>query len=778
MRYKQLIHILFLVIFPTIVQGQGYANKIKMATEDKKKLAQADTYYDEEKYKAAYPIFKELNDKYPNEPYIMHGLAMTGLFVPGEAPNSLNLLDSIYKKTPNMDENILFNIGIAHFVNENFDTARKYLYNYTKVKPGLYDPEHIGNYYKWIEQAKKYYAVPKKVTIKNLGSKINTSDNEYAPLISLDQKILYFTYQGEKSLGGKMDEKLKPNILGDYYEDIFISKFENGEWQTPYPIGDNLNTLSNDAPIAMNNDGTKLFIYRMNSKDGGDIFYSELIDGKWTEPKNLGPNINTKHWEGSCSLSSDENTLYFASERPEGYGGRDLYKSEKQITGEWGPAVNLGAFVNTKYNEDSPFIHPLDNALFFSSEGHSSMGGYDIYLSVTNEKGMFQMPLNLGYPINTIGNEKYYILSPDSKKGYYSSERKGGFGGQDIYEVNADENILKPSALVEGIVYLNDKPGKAAIEITRMDSSSKKVTYYSNAESGKFLYSLESGIDYSVKVTKDGFEPYQQYFKLKDLISYAHFVTNIYFKSENQQKETDTIEIKQSIVATTTASDTLKIYNERLAQKDTLLAIEKVLAMEEPINNLNEEVKIVEKTEVEKVLTETAKPLKEIAKTELVEKPKEEEKPVEKIESVRIVKIEQAIENGCDTVLILTFSAEFLAADLNDPSTYKKFLLKFGSIDCSNLNFKVQIGAFKKNKNPTFKKLAVFGNPESLSLGDGYTRYTLGNFKTINDAEMLRQKTISKGQKDAWITAVYKGDRKIMKELFENNFYVGKRNNL
>ena len=245
---------------------------------------------------------------------------------------------------------------------------------------------------------------------------------------------MIFTYRGKGSVCCLVDANNKPDPNGDYNEDIFISKKVNGVWQKPTAI-DGLNTIGNDAALALSPDGKQLFIFKAKG-DNGDIYVCKREGSNYSAPEKLAGEVNSDYWEGSVSISTDQQKLYFASSRPGGSGGKDLYVATKKEDGSWGNVTNLGTKINTSYDEDAPFISPDGRTLIFSSEGHNSIGDFDLFTSSLDLKdGSWQAPKNLGYPVNTTDDDLFYVLSPDGKRGYFSSARDGGKGDQDLYVV-------------------------------------------------------------------------------------------------------------------------------------------------------------------------------------------------------------------------------------------------------------------------------------------------------------------------------------------------------
>jgi hypothetical protein len=271
---------------------------------------------------------------------------------------------------------------------------------------------------------------PVKVNIDNLGTAINTKYKEYVPVISADESDLYFTSRRPGSTGseGAIGEE-------DYFEDIYFSEMKNGKWTQAKNLGAPVNTDRHDATVNLSVDGQRLFIYRDANEVDADISEVRLRGRTWSEPKKLNSNINTKFQETSAAFSPDEKLIYFVSNKPGGYGGKDIYVSRLTGLGDWGKAENLGPPVNTEMDEDAVFMHPDGKTLFFCSNGHKTMGGFDIFKTVL-ENGKWSEPVNIGYPINTPDNDVSYVLSASGKHGYYASARDGSFGERDIFMIS------------------------------------------------------------------------------------------------------------------------------------------------------------------------------------------------------------------------------------------------------------------------------------------------------------------------------------------------------
>lgn len=275
-----------------------------------------------------------------------------------------------------------------------------------------------------------------KYIVRNLGDRINSKYPEYVPLIWNVNGSLIFTSRREDSKGGLKDP------YGRFYEDIYISQQEQEGWKSPLPLSDDINTQSHDACVAFSPAGNELIIYRTDAKQtGGDLYISKYDGNKWETPVMLGPEINSDHLEASACFSADGDEIIFSSNRPGGFGGKDLYRVRKFMNGKYSLPFNLGPAVNTGEDEDAPFIDKRDNALYFSSKGHNSIGEYDIFKSpFNNDTHKWMKAENLGIPINSTNDDIYFMKLDDKETAFFTSRRDGGFGDADIYQINFNES--------------------------------------------------------------------------------------------------------------------------------------------------------------------------------------------------------------------------------------------------------------------------------------------------------------------------------------------------
>ena len=356
-----------------------------------------------------------------------------------------------YKMDLNVDKEILYLIAQSYQYGKEFDKAIDYYQQYKsqlaaqgvktlKGKKKGTSGDQISDIDRRIEQCnngKKYIADPLNYSIKNLGENINTEYPDYAPAINKDENLLIFTSRRQGGVG-------QDNVDNDlfYFEDIYFSELKDSKWAPAENIGKGINTEFHDASIGLSANGKELFLYK-SEIGGGDILVSKRKDdGSWSKAVSIGKNINSAYNENSVALSPDGKTLFFTSDRPGGKGGIDIYMSKMEKGGQWGKPKNLEAPINTTLNDDGPFIDYDNKTLYFSSQAHKGMGGYDVFVSEFDSvKKKWSEPINIGYPINTPDDDVFFVKSGDSKYGYYASVKDGGFGETDIYKVLIPEPI-------------------------------------------------------------------------------------------------------------------------------------------------------------------------------------------------------------------------------------------------------------------------------------------------------------------------------------------------
>lgn len=433
-------------------------------------------------------------------------------------------LGDIYKRTRDLQkakENYRMAVKVAAVENASlyFILGETELQtgDYAQAKQSLEQFVLKGSYLdqKFTEKAKKYIldcdfsmkAIKNPVPYEpfNMGFYVNSEYRDYFPALTADGQTIIFTR----------------NVKGN--EDFYTSTKKDGEWQKAKSLSKNINTPNyNEGAQSISPDGRYLFFTGCNRPDGAgrcDIYVCRKEGNDWSKPINLGAAINTNDWESQPSISADGNTLYFLSNRPGGYGGYDIWKSNLDIEGRWTTPTNLGPTINTPYDEGTPFIHADGKTLFFSSDGWPGLGQKDIFYSKILDDGSFSKAVNLGYPINTFNDEFGFIVTADGQEGLFSSDLEGGFGDVDIYKFKLPIH-LKPDPItyVKGIVRDKEtrKPLEANVIVMNLN---KRITTYNeitDAETGDFIAVTPTNNKYSFNVIADGYMLYSKHLDVKN----------------------------------------------------------------------------------------------------------------------------------------------------------------------------------------------------------------------------------------------------------------------
>ncbi|HEX8516062.1 MAG TPA: hypothetical protein VF868_07665 [Bacteroidia bacterium] len=802
---KIIFAISFLIVFvgsSALLAQKDIAPNLKaLNKEDKSKLESAEYFYSEENYLRALPLYMQLASAYPSELYFRYKTGICLLYKSDEKEKSIQMLTQVAESAPNAPD-IDFYIGRAYHLNYKFDEAIKSFKKYLATAPPINQRLLTERYIENSKNGKAFIELKVKCEITNVGNVINTENQEYVPVISSDESVLIYTYTGPNSTGGLMDDDFNPDPNGNYYEDVFISHRLGDSWLTPESIGSSINTKNHDASIALSADGQKLFVFHSTEKDGGDIYMSILKGEVWGAPEPLGPEINSKYWEGSVSLSANEKQLYFASERPGGLGGRDIYLSEKMPDGSWGKAQNLGPMINTPYNDDSPFIHPDGITLFYSSEGRNSIGGYDIMYSVF-KGGIWNEPTNLGYPINTTDDERFYVLTADGEHGYFSSDRKGGFGQQDLYSVTPGYFGEAPVlALVVGTVSADGKPVDATINVSNADTGEKQGSYHSNSSSGKYIIALTPGNNYKVAIEVEGYEAQYQYVNVKSLDTYVQVQKDFKFYSEAYVKGNDVVAVKDSSnVIQSQINEQIKRYNEEKKAE-----VYEARVFQEILKKYGDVKKECVTYNLELGTFENAADFsaEKLTGIDSIKSTRDDKGNTTffiggfkslldaEIYKYKVIEKDTSLKNivvtvdSCKTRRLVQqyFASEYTRKDYSAPTETKVIKKKSGLValnsgdevknvikdngksEIAGLTYKVEIAAVDNEADFKLDHLSKYGKIEKKTYPDGKIRYTFGPFKTLAEADAFKKNLLEKEPEASRsiVTVFFFGMRKTLEE--------------
>lgn len=424
-------------------------------------------------------------------------------------------------------QDLNFYLGRMYHLNMQIGSATE---SFEKYKRSLKanDPKmkEVNRYLSICNNASYLLSNKRDIQVRNFGEPINSPYTEYNPVISADESVMAYTALRPVSTS-------RPN---DLIEQIYITySKDKRNWETPQPV--QLNTRSNVGTAGMAADGQSMIIFIGGANNTGNLYVIEKGEKGWSTPTVLGSHVNSAFLETTASISPDGNTIYFASNRPGGLGGLDVYKVERDAAGKWGKAENLGSSVNTPFDDDAPFIHPDGRTLFFTSEGHNTMGGKDIFKS-TLEGGKWTKAQNMGYPINTTANDNYFTLTADGKKGYFSSDRPGGKGAQDIYSIEMPEEEANiPLTLVKGRILAGDDPKPVPTTIRILDRETMQkipYVYNPNKETGNYLIIFPPGKNYDMIIESEGYMPYTININVPNQTYFYELYQEIYLKPIKQ----------------------------------------------------------------------------------------------------------------------------------------------------------------------------------------------------------------------------------------------------
>lgn len=438
----------------------------------------------------------------------------------GRQKESIKAYKTVLSIKPD-DAYAIIELGKLMILEEKYDSSVMYL----KTLEGRRDLGQLGMEAMRIMRNARFGADAIKSPVPfspvNMGPEINTEQEEYFPGLTVDEQTFYFT---------RRDASL--NIYKQN-EDLFTSNWDSiTGWSQSKSIGPPVNTERNEGAFATSPDGRYLF-FTACGREGGvgrcDIWYTRKDGDKWLEPRNFGTPLNSRYWDSQPTIASDGVTIYFASDRPGGFGGSDIWMSTLTPDG-WSVPVNLGETINTPLDEEFPFIHPDGQTLYFTSMGHAGMGNRDIFIT-RREGDSWSEPVNLGYPINRSGNEYNFIVNRDGKLAFFASDsQEETYGGMDIYTAELYPDV-RPQVVsyVKGNVYDAETGEKlqAGIDLKDLSNEQLVASTYSDRITGEFLIPLPSNKNYAFKVEKKGYALYSANFSLKNTSQEEPFTLDI-----------------------------------------------------------------------------------------------------------------------------------------------------------------------------------------------------------------------------------------------------------
>ncbi len=550
--YKQIISLVFsilLMLSAIHIKGQSvefnkynFPNHKDQMSRALHSIKEGDRYYDNGPgmYNLAIIQYLKANEFNPKNALLNYKIGRCYLY-DNDKTEAIKYFEKAYEIDPRISLDMTYNdvnflMATAYHLDYQFDKAiEKYKEHKNKLTPEQLTKEDnlLDKKIEECHTAKEMVAHPSRVFVDNLGDVVNSAYPDYKPLVTPEENMIIFTSSRESTTGGKRDKD------SFYFEDIFVTYYENGRWSTPSNSYD-LNTINHDATAGISTDGSILFLYK--SSGGNNLYASNLEGETYTMPMRLPNNLNDGMKQSSASLSFDKRTIYFTSIRDDGYGKQDIFYSIKNAKDKWGDPINIGAVINTPYDEEGVYITPDGKTLYFSSRGHNTMGGFDIFKS-TFEDGKWTNPINLGYPVNTPDNDVFFTMAGSGQRGYYSSKKKYGHGDQDLYiitflgaakplNIGSDQILLawennteyapepepeiEQNTILKGVILdaVTLEPLQATIEIVDNTKNELMAEFESNSSTGAYLISLKPGMNYGISVNKQGYLFHSENFEI------------------------------------------------------------------------------------------------------------------------------------------------------------------------------------------------------------------------------------------------------------------------
>jgi outer membrane protein OmpA-like peptidoglycan-associated protein len=535
---------------------KNFKGNTKAYRSAKQSILKGDYYYGkgDHYYRYAIPYYMSAEKINPDNDVLNYKIGKCMIFS-SYKDKAIAYLEQAVQLNPKLIASVHYYLARAYHLNMDWDKAKQeyttYLQTLSPDKKAI-----INDVRKKIEECdngKQLCQSPVRVFVDNMDEPLNNEYAQYHPLVTADESEMIYTYRTPI-----LSKKIKFDARdGDEFEQLLVSYSTDGVWgnikQVTLPIS---TKKTNIATAGLSPDGQTLYLYR--TKDNGDIYQSHLTNNTWAKPRPMGKNINSTGKESSITISADGKTFYFVSDRPGGYGMGDIYVTTMDSKGKWSAPKNLGPVINTQYDEQGVFLSPDGNTLYFSSTGHNTMGGYDIFKSV-HDSGHWSAPENMGYPINTPGDDIYFTMPANKKHAYYSSDQKGGKGNMDMYMitflgpekpvmVSNSPNTLSGitsniadvltsgvvtvesnKALLRGVVVDSNTHTPLLASIELVDNKKNKVlaNFKTDSLTGEYVVSLLSGVNYGISIKADNHLFYSTNVDMTDSSHYLEIVKNI-----------------------------------------------------------------------------------------------------------------------------------------------------------------------------------------------------------------------------------------------------------
>lgn len=590
-------------------------NSVTQVFAQGKVLADAERYFGIRNYEQALPLFEQAIKEGSQDPLVHYKAGVCYQKSPSltDQIKAIPYFDFALKNSSSLPVITHFDLGELYLKNEDIGEGLASFEMYKRLTPTDKKAQAAAERaMDMARNAQTFMSVPRDFKVHSMGGAVNSPYTEYNPVVSADESVLAFTALRPNTGKTRSGEK--------FIEAILLSTNQSGSWSSPQavPIFSDYNV----GTAGISPDGQKMLIFIGGATDPGNLFQVSKSGTEWSKPSLIAPVINSIALETTASITPDGKTVYFSSDRKGGKGGLDIYKTTLQANGTWSAPVNLGAPVNTEANEDAPFIHPDQKTLYFTSEGHNSMGGRDIFKSSLTTKG-WTNPENMGYPVNTTANDNYFTLLADGRRAYFSSDRKGGLGAQDIYYIDMPESSNVPLTMIKGKILDAETNKPIPTKIYLIDNETDKkldFVYNPDPETGAYLVILPPAKNYDMVIESEGFLPYtlnvnvpnQTYFyelyqqiKLKTIkqfdvvVGQEVQVKNAFYDTEQDAK----VDIRKTHESKLVQSGTVDVYDMMLdlmgsSDKEGIDYLLDLIQLENSVDEINFDEKTNSKLEV------------------------------------------------------------------------------------------------------------------------------------------------------------------------------------
>jgi hypothetical protein len=499
MNLSRVVYLFSLLIFSSVAIVAQTPRPPKGGWE----MADAEEHFKHQNYLMALPIYKELLKQKPKDPEIEYKIGVCYIRTNINHEEAIKYLEDAVTNPKLHHPDVWFFLGKTYHLAGKYDKAietfKKYKEVNAKDKQAVEKAElHINQ----CNNAKELIKYPIHVQFTNCGPEINSQYPDYYPFVTADEQMIFFTSRRKGQHASQAESD------GYFASDVLYSNVLDGKWDVIKNLGSQVNTTLDEEVVGINPDGSELVIYIDHIDKVEDLYTTRKKPNGYGKLEMLSKNVSdAKEYSGSISHTEEGDVLVFARKDANSLGGTDIYQAKRLPNGMWALPMHLGNNVNTKYNEDFPMISMDGKTLYFSSEGHSSMGGYDLFKSQWDEEKMeWGTPTNLGYPLNTPDDERQISILPDHRAGYVCALRPGGYGDLDIYRVKFEDEEQKLSIFRGNLIRSDSLKTEMSAMITALNTkTNEELTFVPNSSTGRYIMALLPG-KYKITITCDGYK--------------------------------------------------------------------------------------------------------------------------------------------------------------------------------------------------------------------------------------------------------------------------------